>query len=255
MGSTHVPLARVGKRGSEGGQVCLTHMSGAFRSLPAAPASKPCGPIDREALGKDPHDLRLEGFIALGTGRQPRGIPSLGNMLMIGGWGDWQDPADRLDPIMPTMLVDKGDHRFSGLSSSPQAKYAEALRRISLACRSSRFSRSRALSFSATSLGTPARRPPSTFWEPKPRQPSATDTPRHASAPSAPLGSAPQGKACSLSCLSCSILLRSWSLRQYRRGSEYLLWEVPADNNWLHVEAPAERVVERDQLASVIRRC
>src|SRR5690554_3150855 len=60
------------------------------------------------------------------------------------------------------MLVDKGDHRFSGRSSSAWAKYAEALRRISLACRSSRFSRSRALSFSATSLGTPARRPPST---------------------------------------------------------------------------------------------
>src|SRR5690606_19469974 len=118
--------------------------------------------IDREVLGKDPHDLRLEGFVALGTCRQPRGIPALGNTLMIGGWGDWQDAADRLDPIMPTMLVDKGDHRFSGRSSSAWAKYAEALRRISLACRSSRFSRSRALSFSATSLGTPARRPPST---------------------------------------------------------------------------------------------
>src|SRR5690606_15433505 len=50
----------------------------------------------------------------------------------------------------------------SGRSSSAWAKYAEALRRISLACRSSRFSRSRALSFSATSLGTPARLPPST---------------------------------------------------------------------------------------------
>lgn len=53
--------------------------------------------IDREVLGKDPHDLGLEGLIALGTGRQPRGIPALGKMLMTGGWGDWQDPADRLD--------------------------------------------------------------------------------------------------------------------------------------------------------------
>src|SRR5690606_27524015 len=44
--------------------------------------------IDREVLGKDPHDLRLEGFIALGTARQPRGIPALDDMLMIGGWGD-----------------------------------------------------------------------------------------------------------------------------------------------------------------------
>ena len=79
-------------------------------------------PIDREVLGKDPHDLRLEGFIALGTSRQPRGITPLGNMLMISGWGDWQDPADRLDPVMPTMFVDKGDHRFSGRSSSAWAK-------------------------------------------------------------------------------------------------------------------------------------
>jgi hypothetical protein len=81
--------------------------------------------IDREVLGKDPHDLRLEGFIALGTARQPRGITALGDMLMIGGWGDWQDPADRLDPVMPAMFVDKGDHRFSRRSSSAWAKYAE----------------------------------------------------------------------------------------------------------------------------------
>src|SRR5690606_8604444 len=118
--------------------------------------------IDREVLGKDPHDLRLEGFVALGTCRQPRGIPALGNTLMISGWGDWQDAADRLDPIMPTLLVDKGDHRFSGPSSSASAKYAEALRRISLACRCSRFSGSTAWSCSAPSLGTPAPRPPST---------------------------------------------------------------------------------------------
>lgn len=39
--------------------------------------------IDREVLGKDPHDLRLEGFIALGTSRQPRGITALSDMLMI----------------------------------------------------------------------------------------------------------------------------------------------------------------------------
>ena len=53
--------------------------------------------IDREVLGKDPNDLGLEGFIALGTGRQQRGITALSDMLMIGGWGDWQDPADRLE--------------------------------------------------------------------------------------------------------------------------------------------------------------
>src|SRR5690606_12065592 len=65
--------------------------------------------IDRKVLGKDPHDLGLEGFIALGTRLQPRGIPASGDMLMIGGWGDWQHPADRLDPVMPTMFIDKGN--------------------------------------------------------------------------------------------------------------------------------------------------
>ena len=47
-------------------------------------------------------------------------------------------------------------------SSSAWAKYADALRRISLACRSSRFSRSSAFSFAAMSVGTPARLPAST---------------------------------------------------------------------------------------------
>ena len=43
--------------------------------------------------------------------------------------------------------------------ASTPSKYALALRRISLACRSSRFSRSRAFSFVAISVGTPARAP------------------------------------------------------------------------------------------------
>ncbi len=60
------------------------------------------------------------------------------------------------------MIVDEGDHGFTRRSSSAWAKYADALRRISLACRSSRFSRSSALSFSAISVGTPARSPLST---------------------------------------------------------------------------------------------
>src|SRR5262245_29582309 len=60
------------------------------------------------------------------------------------------------------MIVDERDHGFTRRSSSAWAKYADALRRISFACRSSRFSRSRAFSFSAMSVGTPARLPLST---------------------------------------------------------------------------------------------
>ena len=57
------------------------------------------------------------------------------------------------------MIVDERDHGLNRRSSSAWAKYADALRRISLACRSSRFSRSRAFIFSESSLGTPARFP------------------------------------------------------------------------------------------------
>jgi hypothetical protein len=52
---------------------------------------------------------------------------------MIARWGDRQNPADRLDPISIPMLINKGDHRLNGRSSSAWAKYAETLRRISLA--------------------------------------------------------------------------------------------------------------------------
>jgi len=48
------------------------------------------------------------------------------------------------------------------VSSSAIAKYALALRKISLAWRNSRFSRSSAFMFSAISLETPARLPLST---------------------------------------------------------------------------------------------
>src|ERR1700723_1256072 len=78
---------------------------------------------------------------------------------VIGRQGDRQHPADRLDPMRLAVIVDEGNHGLNRRSSSAWAKYALALRRISLACRSSRFSRSRVFSFVATSVGTPARTP------------------------------------------------------------------------------------------------
>src|ERR1700735_2961355 len=81
-------------------------------------------------------------------------------MGVIGRQGDRQHPADRLDPVRLAVIVDEGDHGLNRRSSSAWAKYALALPRISFACRSSRFSRSRAFSFVATSVGTPARTPP-----------------------------------------------------------------------------------------------
>ena len=57
------------------------------------------------------------------------------------------------------MVVDERLHGFDRRSSSAVAKYADALRRIALAWRSSRFSRSSALIRSCSSLVGPAPRP------------------------------------------------------------------------------------------------
>ena len=115
--------------------------------------------VDAEVLFEDPPDLDLQGEIASRTLGQQGRIPSLGQVIVVGGGGDRQHFADRLDPELRPVIVNEGDHRLSGRSSSAWAKYADALRRISLACRSSRFSRSKAFIFSATSLGTPATTP------------------------------------------------------------------------------------------------
>jgi hypothetical protein len=169
-------------------------------------------PIDREDPGKDPHDLRLAGFIALGIGVTAGRSHVAGPHVHDRCRGDRQDFSDRLDPIVPAMLIDKGDHRFNWRSSSAWAKYAEALLRISLACRGSRLSRSQALVFSAARWARqhachhqprssspsrsgcgPSRR---ASGDAKPRQPSVTDTPCPAPAPSALHGSVPRDNLC-----------------------------------------------------------
>src|SRR5690606_22245397 len=96
--------------------------------------------VDAEVLGKDPHDFRLEYLITLRSDRPAARITTLRNAFVVARWGDRQNPADRLDPICIAVLINERDHRLNGRSSSAWAKYAEALRRISLACRSSRFS-------------------------------------------------------------------------------------------------------------------
>src|SRR6185437_1173909 len=72
---------------------------------------------------------------------------------------DRQHLADRLDPVGVAVFVDERRHGLNRRSSSAWAKYALALRRISLACRSSRFSRSSALIRACSSLVVPGRSP------------------------------------------------------------------------------------------------
>src|SRR3954454_20194393 len=83
-------------------------------------------------------------------------------MGVVGRGGDRQHLADRLDPMRPTMIVNEGDHGLGRRPGSPLSKSELAFPRMSFARRSSRYSRSRAFSFSAISVGTPARCPRST---------------------------------------------------------------------------------------------
>jgi hypothetical protein len=70
------------------------------------------------------------------------------------------------------MLVDEPDDHFDGRSSSTWAKYADALRRISFARFSSRFSCSSRFIFSASSLLNPGLAPASdlSLTHPRPQR-------------------------------------------------------------------------------------
>ncbi len=87
--------------------------------------------IDREVLREHASNLGLEDQILTRPCRQTRWILSLRDVLIIGGWSDRQDTADRLDPIGIAVIVNESDHLGNGRSSSACAKYADALRRIS----------------------------------------------------------------------------------------------------------------------------
>ena len=71
----------------------------------------------------------------------PVGFALSAFVFVVGGRGDRQLSADRLDPEPVPMFVHEGGHFLGRRSSSAWAKYADAFRKISLARRSSRFSR------------------------------------------------------------------------------------------------------------------
>ncbi len=102
----------------------------------------------------------VPGLVALGPLRSAlwRGFSCL--VQVIGRRSNRQHSADRPDSVDLTMLVDERHHHLPGRSSSAWAKYAEALRRISFARRSSRFSRSSVFKRSRSSLVRPGRAGP-----------------------------------------------------------------------------------------------
>ena len=162
---------------------------------PLAPQLPPNFPhaVDPEVLVPNALDVRPQLGVALGTGGELPGIASPSDVLEIRRRGDRQQPADRLDPVDATVIVDERDpcrclgHRlpdgtgstrrvdgFDRRSSSAIAKYADAFRKISFACRSSRTSRSKALMRRRSSLVGPARTPCSrSAWRTQPRRVSA----------------------------------------------------------------------------------
>ena len=119
--------------------------SGRYRNFRAGVGATPSGL--RRPGSSPPRHVGLRGSAGVPTrpGAGPRGVTTGGEMGVIRRRGDRQNPADRLDPMDGAMIIDERDHLLNGRSSSACAKYADAFLSISLACRSSRFSRSNAL--------------------------------------------------------------------------------------------------------------
>lgn len=130
--------------------------------------------VETKAGVMDTLDLCSHLVVALGTSRSPAGIGKTGNMLVVGGRGDrlgfgafprkarrLRFTADRLDTQVLAMGVDERRYQLPWRSRSAIAKYADALRRISLARRSSLTSRSSNLRRSrslVTCAASPAHR-------------------------------------------------------------------------------------------------
>src|SRR5690625_4857876 len=102
-------------------------------------------PIIAEVLLDATPHLPVQDLILPGARRAAGRIDPTRNMFMIGGRGDRQQPADRLDPVIASLIIDEGDHGMERRSSSPWAKSPEAFRLHSLADRSSPLSRSSSL--------------------------------------------------------------------------------------------------------------
>src|SRR5438552_5302429 len=143
--ATHEPL-----HGAAGDRVLL-----AIHLLPHLPR-----PVDLFVLVPDAADALAQALVALGA-RGPAIGTALSNLeLVVDRRGDRQHLADRLDPELLPVAVDEADHHFARRSSSAFAKYADAKRRISLARRSSKFSRSSSCN-RARSVVRPGRLPAS----------------------------------------------------------------------------------------------
>src|SRR5258707_6072263 len=83
--------------------------------------------IDPEILIEDAPNLDLQRGILPGAGRQLGGIAPFGHMAMVRRGGDRQNPANPLEPMRPTMIVDEGDHGFYPRGRPPPPKKKTSL--------------------------------------------------------------------------------------------------------------------------------
>jgi len=87
-------------------------------------------PVDAEVVAVDAADFEFEALIVLVASRQR--TPYRG---VVGGWGNLQDPADRLDSPAVAVSADEPHDFFGSRGSSSAAKKAGAAFRISSARR------------------------------------------------------------------------------------------------------------------------
>ena len=102
-------------------------------------------------------DFRHQRQITPHPGWQPGWVALPGLGLVVRRRGDRQLGADRLDPVLGPVGVDERHHHFAPRSNSACARKADALRRISLARLSCRFSCSNCLSRSRSARRTQRR--------------------------------------------------------------------------------------------------
>jgi len=74
----------------------------------------------------DALDLLLDFVVTPGTGRPLARVGKAGSVFMVGGRGDRQFAADRLDTQRLAVAVDERHHHLPWWSSSACAKYADA---------------------------------------------------------------------------------------------------------------------------------
>lgn len=117
------------------------------------------GTVDLRVGLPDALDVGRQFRIALGTLAQSPGAMLLRCIPPVPGPGDLQHFTDRLNPMRVAVLVDELPQDLCRQSSSAWTKKALANLRISLARRSSLFSRSRVLIFSRWVGVMPSRAP------------------------------------------------------------------------------------------------